>query len=64
MSNERELSRGALAVEIAAHLFINGQGEEADRLVLTAKDGSDLGGWCQMAVIDVIRQVLNGKVTR
>jgi hypothetical protein len=39
---------------IADYLFVNGQGQEADRLVLTTKEGKDLGGWCKRAVVDRI----------
>ena len=36
-------------------LFVNGMGREADRLVLTTKEGGDLGGWCKGAVRDRIQ---------
>ena len=57
----------ALADRIVADLFRNGHGEDADladpyakveRLVLTSKDGRELGGWCRGAVRDVILREL------
>lgn len=35
----------ALAEKIVAALFVNGQGQEAERLVLVSAENSDLGGW-------------------
>lgn len=49
-----------LAEEIVGTLFVNGQGEHADRLVLTV-DGPtnrDLGGWCCAAAVDAVEKVL------
>lgn len=43
-----------MAAEIAADLFVNGAGQHADRLVLVAVDGRDLGGWCEGAARDRI----------
>ena len=40
------------AKRVADKLFVNGQGQEAQRLVLTSSDGKDLGGWCKQAIID------------
>ena len=49
----------ALAEIIADDLLTNGQGQEAEQLRLSQKDGSIyLGGWCKNAVIDVIRKQL------
>lgn len=48
----------ALADRIVADLFRNGAGQEADRLVLTSKDGRDLGGWSRGPVRDVILREL------
>lgn len=45
---------GEAATKIAAYLFVNGNGEEGERLVLTDSDGKDLGGWCKEAVLGVI----------
>jgi hypothetical protein len=50
-----------LASAIARALFTNGQGEVADRLILTV-DGPrprDLGGWSEAAAIDQIVRVLS-----
>lgn len=50
-----------LAEQIAADLFVNGQGKEAVRLQLRIADWSDGvpgerdgGGWCRAAVVDRI----------
>jgi len=44
--------------KIVADLFINGIGEKADRLVLTSKDGRDLGEWCEQAIVDRVTKGL------
>lgn len=44
----------ALAREAVEYLFVNGAGSKAERLVLTSKDGRDLGGWGKPAVLDRI----------
>lgn len=44
--------------EVVEILFVNGAGEEAERLVLTAKDGRDLGGYSKAAVIDHLLRIL------
>lgn len=49
-----------VAERIARSLFTNGQGQRAQRLVLTV-DGPplrDLGGWCERAVVDRIAEAL------
>lgn len=38
------------AARIARELLVNGSGETAERLVLIAKDGRDLGGWGETAL--------------
>lgn len=43
-----------IAKRIAEYLFVNGQRQEAKRLVLTSSKGKDLGGWCKKAVVDII----------
>lgn len=43
-----------LADKAAKDLFTNGNGDKADRLVLTSKNGRDLGGWCETVVSDHI----------
>lgn len=48
-----------LAQTIANNLFTNGLRQQADRLVLSSKEGRDLGGWCLGAVIDQIEDTLN-----
>lgn len=41
------------------YLFKSGnKGKVADRLVLTSKEGADLGGWCRGAVKDAIIKFL------
>lgn len=47
-----------LAEKIAEQLFMNGMGEEANRLVLELPGKRDGGGWCKQAVVDVIMSVL------
>ena len=49
-----------LATRIADHLFVNGSGEQAERLVLEipGKPGAS-GGWCKRAVVDVIARHLD-----
>lgn len=54
--------RHAEAVERAVdELFVNGQGEQSHRLVLTGMDGRDLGGWCKQAVINTIERALTAR---
>lgn len=50
-----------LAERIAHEIFVNGSGEEADRLVLTSRAGRDLGGWCKGVIADKINEVLNAE---
>jgi hypothetical protein len=54
-----------LARKIALDLFVNGQGEHADRLVLTigGPPKRDLGGWGERVVVDMIADHLR-KVRR
>jgi hypothetical protein len=51
-----------IAERLTNELFTNGQGQHADRLVLTQRLGSgaeaDLGGWCERAVRDRILSAL------
>jgi hypothetical protein len=51
-----------IAERLTTELFTNGQGQHADRLVLTQRLGSgaeaDLGGWCELAVRDRIISAL------
>lgn len=44
----------ALVEQAVDSLFVNGQGERADRLVLTRDSDPprDLGGWCKGAIVD------------
>jgi len=44
--------------EIANKLFTNGRERKARRLVLELMDGTDGGGWCKKAVIDLIDATL------
>lgn len=50
-----------LAARITADLFTNGAGREAERLVLTSKQGEDLGGWRRIVVRCLIERILNGE---
>lgn len=60
---EKEIQQ--LAAEIAADLFTDGNGEPAERLVLTRHNGRSLGGWGEEPVRDRIagrlREALNKK---
>ena len=47
---------------ITRRLFENGNGEQADRLVLTTADGKDLGGWCRQAVRAVVSTSLTALI--
>lgn len=47
--------------EVLNHLFTNGAGETADRLVLELENGRDGGGWCRGAVRDQICDALQLK---
>ncbi len=51
-----------IAEAIAEELFVNGQGDRADRLALMKSQGTDperyLGGWSKSAAISVIEQAL------
>lgn len=49
------------AESIVARLFTAGNGEAADRLVLTSEDGRDLGGWGRGPVLDLIVDALIGE---
>lgn len=57
-SDRRRRAANRATNAIIDELFVNGIGEEADRLVLTSKDGRDLGGLCKDAVIDRVRKVI------
>ena len=43
---------------IIEHLFVNGEGKQADRLVLTSIAGHDLGGYSKDALIARIREII------
>jgi hypothetical protein len=47
-----------IAETIVDDLFINGQGEEAQRLVLMNRDERPLGGWSRAAVTERIARTL------
>lgn len=47
-----------LSEKIANELFINGSGEEAQRLVLELLGGGNGGGLCKQAVIDLIEKAV------
>lgn len=55
--NERMTERAA-AERAASRLMVNAFGERGERLVLTTKEGRDLGGWCEKAIADVIEEAL------
>lgn len=52
------------AAEIVKALFTAGNGEVADRLVLTSATGRDLGGWGKSGAIYTIRGILDGRLTQ
>lgn len=47
-----------LVERIVEALFTNGSGDRARRLVLTAADGRDLGGWSETGAAACVRAVL------
>lgn len=47
-------TRARLADEIASALFVNGNGDQAERLRLVSAAGRDLGGW---SLIGAIRRI-------
>ena len=47
-----------LAERITRKLFVSGQGERAERLVLELPGKRNGGGWCQGAVRDQIEKIL------
>jgi hypothetical protein len=47
-----------LAQTIVDDLYTNGQGDEADRLVLMSKAGQDLGGWGKLPLYHRLAQLL------
>jgi hypothetical protein len=51
--------REQLARAVVEHLFVNGNGERAGRLVLMSMDGRDLGGWGELPVYDAVRRLLD-----
>jgi hypothetical protein len=59
-SSKRKVVRLLLAEKIAEALFVNGQGERAERLMLV-KGGRDLGGWGYEPAIDQITKVILGE---
>lgn len=52
----------ALAEKITKGLFVNGFGQEAERLVMELLDGSDAGGWSLLAVIYHVEQILRAEL--
>ena len=54
MPIDDEWERMQIAQRIVDYLFANGQGEQAERLVLTSGDNKNLGGWSKRPVVDVI----------
>lgn len=57
------MTNDEIAEAIADALFVNGLGEQADRLVMKKRDQAhgDLGGWCHAAVRGVAGRVLEGE---
>lgn len=48
-----------LAKKIAAALFVNGNGDRAQRLVLIGDDEKNLGGWSESSVAAQVQKILN-----
>jgi hypothetical protein len=49
-----------IAKEIARMLFTSGHVcHIPERLVIVTKDGRDLGGWCENAVVDQVKLILD-----
>jgi len=48
------MSDTQIAERIVDYLFVNGQGQQAERLVLTSCEGKNLGGWSRGPVRDII----------
>ena len=57
-TREAHVAIRARAEQTTEWLFVNGQGQRADRLVLSAGFHRDLGGWCRGAVTDAIEAAL------
>lgn len=53
-----------LAATIADDLFTNGNGDEADHLVLELPNGRNGGGWCKSAVAGRIERAMNAAVEK
>ena len=58
-----------IAQKIVNHLFVNGAGQIADRLILIQEDypgkarvtsAKDLGGWSRLPLIDFIESAIRG----
>lgn len=54
----------ALANKIARDIFTNGAKKRANRLVLELPGGRNGGGWCEMAVADLIDRHLSKSANR
>ena len=56
------MSNRLIAEKIAEELFVNGNGDKADRIQLCQKSGGllerDLGGWCKASAVAAIERVL------
>jgi hypothetical protein len=55
----RRLNR--IVGRIVKRLFTNGSGMIASRIVLTDDNKRDLGGWCQAATFDQIKQIFESE---
>jgi hypothetical protein len=64
MPIDDEWERMQIAQRIVDYLFVNGQGEEAERLVLTSCDNKNLGGWAKRPVVDAIVRELAKETTK
>lgn len=53
-----EAAMKQIAAAIVERLFTNGAGQRAERLVLTDRNGRDLGGWADKPAQDQIVRVL------
>jgi len=56
MAKKKPAPTPAWVEALADHLFTNGMGQLADRLVLYDVDDNNLGGWCRSAVVDAINK--------
>ena len=59
--SERAQTANEIADRIVAALFVNGFGEQAERLVLQSHDGRDQGGWSRHgAKLQILKALAGG----